>query len=1164
MKKLFFQIFAVILGLIFYWFIFQENVLTQPRNTEIKTKVIFGEPTLFERDLSKWEKIEESLLSKSFPEVSFYYVISGVSKPPVYYIVAVYNEAGYFLPDQFNRLLLDVNLQITDSNLINLAKAFILVSRPDDFAKVSFQEVERINKKMKDGHTYQVQLNTWSKLNGVTDRWLFSVKNGQFWVVKRIITGMYIGDYEKDEENPAPPVGGIKGYLPEVIEDEGAKEKGKVGEKIEIDGANSNTTVEDGTHYYLIISRNGTGTNRKVRFNLSNFSPNEANVYIRVRSINDSTYTANFLLQPIPIDGSGNGSYDWTPTANSPTGICHVTAGNAAPGDPAGTYVPETNVIELTLEKIITRQFPDPPDSLTVYYTHQFFANHPNSETHAPIFAAYVDTAAYEAWDYQVKQMELSKGSPDNKPLDGDKNHQLFVNDNLNWYHGSIDNEAFGGGERKIGIRYNSHFSTKTDSSYSDEKIRVKVAVTHEFYHGVQWGLTTSTKWGSSAWSWFTEGQARFLPSVQFQTEEFKDTLHFYPKDANRYLTNYLDSSLTRTSYRYCLFWRFLYENYKSGTTKDKLAIIREAYAATKPEADDAIEDGEDAMNSALSAGGGNFNAFDEAVDSFANANYWTKSYYSPDSLYKKPKITLSATFNGSKTTYQDSIPHPFGIDYLLFTFQYVDVKWAHLYFDGNPDNDGDKPDFHPILSVGQNGQFEKTEIKLDSEGKGFTDFWLNENDTAWLVITRVDSSQTMPDRNYKVTLSRPIAVTTPYWDNIQVVLNNLGPYYKYDNITDPYLANPDSILGHYSNIFANCSPYASSYAAGAANRIKKWVSESGYFYASDYAYEYIEAAFPTYIDFPTYPKIGVGNQYVTADIVDPGLAAYLNQNTIQLYYDLWSWVVVDNVSPQTKTYLYGTYEVYATEQGTGVVQHLLKSMEYQSRLKERQLGTKSGPLMVGFDYEDGYVIFTTFHNEPQQTEPEQKLIRYMVLRQTAGWLLAEAIAYLNSALYKVQEIIDAINQSETHIYKFKNYFRQLLQIILHWSGSEMKLTIYKPDGSPYGSWQYTSSPIIVEIPDADTGDWEYRITAIQVPFENYPLALVTGSETPNILLKGDTNRDGKITVSDVVYLINYLFKGGPAPSPLNLGDANCDSAVTVSDVIYLINYLFKGGPAPC
>jgi len=64
--------------------------------------------------------------------------------------------------------------------------------------------------------------------------------------------------------------------------------------------------------------------------------------------------------------------------------------------------------------------------------------------------------------------------------------------------------------------------------------------------------------------------------------------------------------------------------------------------------------------------------------------------------------------------------------------------------------------------------------------------------------------------------------------------------------------------------------------------------------------------------------------------------------------------------------------------------------------------------------------------------------------------------------------------------------------------------------------------------------------------------------------ISGDANRDGKVTVSDVVYLINYLFKGGPAPNPLAVGDANCDGKVSISDIVYLINYLFKGGPAPC
>lgn len=62
---------------------------------------------------------------------------------------------------------------------------------------------------------------------------------------------------------------------------------------------------------------------------------------------------------------------------------------------------------------------------------------------------------------------------------------------------------------------------------------------------------------------------------------------------------------------------------------------------------------------------------------------------------------------------------------------------------------------------------------------------------------------------------------------------------------------------------------------------------------------------------------------------------------------------------------------------------------------------------------------------------------------------------------------------------------------------------------------------------------------------------------------RSDLNGDGLLTISDVIYLINYLFKGGAAPVPIQSGDCNCDVRVTVSDVVYFINYLFKGGPAP-
>jgi hypothetical protein len=62
----------------------------------------------------------------------------------------------------------------------------------------------------------------------------------------------------------------------------------------------------------------------------------------------------------------------------------------------------------------------------------------------------------------------------------------------------------------------------------------------------------------------------------------------------------------------------------------------------------------------------------------------------------------------------------------------------------------------------------------------------------------------------------------------------------------------------------------------------------------------------------------------------------------------------------------------------------------------------------------------------------------------------------------------------------------------------------------------------------------------------------------------GDPNHDGSVDISDVVYLIAYIFSGGSAPSPLLSGDANCDKSVDISDVVYLIAYIFSGGAKPC
>jgi hypothetical protein len=65
----------------------------------------------------------------------------------------------------------------------------------------------------------------------------------------------------------------------------------------------------------------------------------------------------------------------------------------------------------------------------------------------------------------------------------------------------------------------------------------------------------------------------------------------------------------------------------------------------------------------------------------------------------------------------------------------------------------------------------------------------------------------------------------------------------------------------------------------------------------------------------------------------------------------------------------------------------------------------------------------------------------------------------------------------------------------------------------------------------------------------------------------GDANSDGMISITDAVFLINYVFTGAPVPQncgfPQGKGDYNGDGIVSISDAIACINYVFLNTPCP-
>ncbi len=60
-----------------------------------------------------------------------------------------------------------------------------------------------------------------------------------------------------------------------------------------------------------------------------------------------------------------------------------------------------------------------------------------------------------------------------------------------------------------------------------------------------------------------------------------------------------------------------------------------------------------------------------------------------------------------------------------------------------------------------------------------------------------------------------------------------------------------------------------------------------------------------------------------------------------------------------------------------------------------------------------------------------------------------------------------------------------------------------------------------------------------------------------------DANADGQLSLSDIIVLVNHVFKGGAKPDPVCRGDANGDGMLNLTDIVYLMNFVFKGGPSP-
>lgn len=153
-------------------------------------------------------------------------------------------------------------------------------------------------------------------------------------------------------------------------------------------------------------------------------------------------------------------------------------------------------------------------------------------------------------------------------------------------------------------------------------------------------------------------------------------------------------------------------------------------------------------------------------------------------------------------------------------------------------------------------------------------------------------------------------------------------------------------------------------------------------------------------------------------------------------------------------------------------------------------------------------------------------------------------------------------------------YFERLRNIVYDPTNNRYAWELLADDGGgspplPAGSGEvlrlwFTVDPGAAEgtLNTVDSADGS-TILEITSPYTTYQLPSIAGGIFVRVSQRGDVNGDGAIDISDLVYLVSYMFSFGPAPVTPKSSDVAGDGGTDISDLIYLVEYMFNGGPPP-
>ena len=244
------------------------------------------------------------------------------------------------------------------------------------------------------------------------------------------------------------------------------------------------------------------------------------------------------------------------------------------------------------------------------------------------------------------------------------------------------------------------------------------------------------------------------------------------------------------------------------------------------------------------------------------------------------------------------------------------------------------------------------------------------------------------------------LAVTPREYDDMGKLLGHLGSGYPFTQIPLEDLEDASKLVG-YDVIFLTCGGVADSWVVGETGQnggrpgtrqvnvderkighvreaVRAYVGRGGTLYASDWRLDLLVHCFPE--TFQAGEIVKGDAQTLTADVVDPALREYLGCSTVELRFDLPNWNPAKFTDSQATIYLRGNYRAV----GGG--------------------SSESVPLLVKVPFQQGTIIFTSFHNEKVNSEVETKLLKFLVFAAVTARESANAQRTMISGGFKPQK----------------------------------------------------------------------------------------------------------------------------------------------------------------